>query len=69
MSRPVPARRATGPWSLGPRDRQYARLQALDDLSRRRQLDDAESHELERLLRADYSRRIRFGLEIPRGLA
>ena len=69
MTRPRRPPRAKGPWSLGPRDRQYHRLQELDDISRRRALAEAESRELERLLCADYARRKRFDLEIPRGVS
>lgn len=47
---------------------QRARLAALDGLSRQRALDEAESRQLERLLHADYCRRIYRGAPIPRGV-
>ena len=54
---------------LPPEHLQYERMDALDLLSRQRALDDAESHELERLMCADYARRRKVNEPIPRGIA
>lgn len=50
-----------------PRVAGTTRLRQLDETSRTRALSIEESRELERLLHADYCRRLRMGAPIPRG--
>lgn len=54
---------------LPPKRMQHDRLRELDALSRQRALNEAESRELERLLFADYARRLRCEQPVPRGIA